>query len=91
MSRYVLKFAAEFRPSVRDTLTQHRYQSLMDIVSRLMWAKGKHAALWREHLEFLRTPEGLAYRDALIADIDAFRATLRLWEAKASGALPSNV
>jgi len=56
MSRYVLKFAAEFRPGVRETLTQPKYQSLMDAVSRLMWVKGKHAALWREHHEFLRTP-----------------------------------
>ena len=41
MSRYVLKFATEFRPGVCQTLTQPRYQSLMDAVSRLMWVKGK--------------------------------------------------
>ena len=85
MSRYVLKFSGEFRPGIRETLTQPRYQSLMDAVSRLMWTSGKHAALWREHHEFLRTPEGIAYRDALIAELDAFRATLRQWEAEGSG------
>src|SRR5258708_6980344 len=45
-----------------------------------MWAKGKHAALWREHHELLRTPQGVAYRDALIAELDSFRALLRQWE-----------
>ncbi len=91
MSRYVRKFSSEFRPGIRETLTQPRYQALMDAVSRLMWAKGKHAALWREHHDFLRTPEGLAYRDALIVELDAFRATLHQWEAEARAGLSSNV
>jgi len=92
MSRFVLKFSGEFRPAIRETLTQLRYQSLMDAMSRLMWTRGKHAALWREHNEFLRTSDGVAYRNALIAELDAFRATLRQWEAEAKMrvALPSN-
>jgi hypothetical protein len=77
MSRFVVNFGGEFRPEVRKTLTQPRYQALMDAVSRLMWTTGKHAALWREHHEFLRTPDGVAYTNALVAELDAFRATLR--------------
>ena len=91
MSRYVLKFIGEFPSGVRDTMTQPRYQSLMDAVSRLMWTNGRHAALWREHHDFLRTPEGIVYRDALISELDVFRAALRQWEADARAALPSDV
>jgi len=76
MSRFVLKFSGEFRPGVRDTLTQPRYQSLMDAVSRLMWTNGKHAVLWREQMDFLRTADGIDYVRALLAELDAFRATL---------------
>lgn len=90
MSRHVLKFLSEFRPGVRDTMTQPRYQTLMDTVSRLMWTKGRHPALWREHHKFLRSPEGITYRDALIAELDVFRATLRQWEADARAALSSS-
>ena len=39
MSRFVLKFAGEFRPDVRATLTQPRYKCLMDAVSSLMWSR----------------------------------------------------
>jgi hypothetical protein len=91
MSRYVLKFIGEFRPGARNTMTQPRYQSLMDAVSRLMWTNGRHAALWREHHDFLRTPEGIVYRDALISELDVFRAALRQWEVDARAALPSDV
>jgi hypothetical protein len=83
MSRYVLKFIGEFRPDVRVTLTQQWYQRLMDAISRLMWANGKHAPLWRQHAEFLRTPDGVIYSDAVIAELDVFRATLRQWEKDA--------
>ena len=48
--------------------TQPWYQSLMDAVSRLMWTNGKHATLWRQQAEYLRTPDGIAYSDALIAE-----------------------
>jgi hypothetical protein len=90
MSRFVLKFSGEFRPGVRETLTQPRYQSLMDAVSRLMWMNGKHAALWREQSDFLGTADGLAYYDALIVELDAFRTTLRQWEAEARAAVASS-
>lgn len=79
MSRYVLKFSSEFRPGLRDTMTQPRYQALMNSVSQLMWTgEGQHAARWREQGEFLRSAEGAVYQAALIAELDAFRASLRL-------------
>jgi hypothetical protein len=85
MSRFVLKFSSEFAPNVRETLTQPRYQSLMDAVSLVMWIKGRHAVIWQQHHAFLRTPEGVSYRDALLSELDAFRAVLRQWEANARG------
>ena len=54
MSRFVVKFIDEFRPDVRQTITEPWYNSLMDAVSALRWTTGKHAALWREHHQFLR-------------------------------------
>ncbi len=90
MSRFVLKFSSEFRPHIRQTMTQPRYQSLMDTVSRLMWTNGKHAPLWRVQAEFLRTPDGVSYQDALIAELDLFRATLRRWQAEAETVFTGN-
>lgn len=87
MSRFVVKFIDEFRPDVRQTIAQPWYGSLMDAVSRLMWTNGKHAAIWREHHAFLRTPAGAAYTEALIAELDLFREVLRQWEAEARSAL----
>lgn len=58
-------------------MTQARYQSLMDAVSGVIWATGAHAAGWRAQMEFLRSADGSKYVDAVIAELDAFRATLR--------------
>jgi hypothetical protein len=77
MSRYVLKFSNESRPALRKTMTQARYQSLMDAVSTVMWTTGTHAAGWQAEMEFLRSADGSAYVEAVIAELDAFRATLR--------------
>jgi hypothetical protein len=85
----VIKFSDEFRAGVLEILTQPWYQSLMDEVTRLMWTNGKHAPLWRQHAEFLRTAAGIAYRDALVSELDAFRSTLRRWEKEAGAALTS--
>src|SRR5229473_2738087 len=41
--------------------------------------------------KFLRTPDGVTYYDALIAELDAFRATLRQWEAEARAAVGSTI
>ena len=81
MSRFVLKFSDEFRPALRAS-TQGRYQSLMDAVSRVMWTGrfSQHAAGWRAQREFLDT-QATSYQTALIAELDAFRATLNQWEA----------
>ena len=84
MSRFVIKFSNEFRAAVQEVLTQSWYQSLMDEVTRLMWTSGTHAARWRQHAEYLQTPDGVAYSDALIDELDAFRNTLREWQASAS-------
>ena len=77
MSRYVLKFSNESRPALRKTMTQARYQSLMDAVSAVMWTTGTHAAGWKAQMEFLRSADGSAYVEAVVAELDAFRATLR--------------
>jgi len=77
MSRYVLKFSNESRPALRKAMTQARYQSLMDAVSTVMWTTGTHAAGWQAQMEFLRSADGSAYVEAVIAELDAFRATLR--------------
>jgi hypothetical protein len=90
MSRYVLKFCGEFKHNVRQTLTQPRYQALMDAVSRLMWTNGRHAALWREHHAFMCTADGAAYLDALIAELDSFRVTLRRWHSDAEAKIQSS-
>lgn len=84
MSRYALKFSNELRPNLRKTMTQARYQSLMDAVSAVMWTTGKHAADWRAQVEFLRSADGSAYVEALIAELDAFRATLGSLGARVS-------
>jgi hypothetical protein len=85
MSRFALKFIAEFRPALQEWLTQARYQAMMDAVSRVVWAgRPAQAAGWRAQGEFLSTPEGRAYRDALIVELDAFRATLNQWEPASS-------
>lgn len=90
MSRFMVKFIDEFRPEVREIITQPWYQSLMDTVSALMWARGTHATIWHEHHAFLRTPDGVAYNEALIDELDLFRETLREWEAEARAALTPN-
>ena len=87
MSRYVVKFIGEFRPDVRESLTQRWYQSLMDTMSRVIWTEENDAAIWQEQSTFLRTPDGVAYVEALIAELDLFRAVLRQWEADARAAL----
>lgn len=83
VSGHALKFASEFRPTLHATYTQPWYQALMEAVSGAVWNERNHAALWREHAEFLATPEGISYSDALLTELDEFRATLREWEAQA--------
>jgi len=90
ISRFVVKFIGEFRPAVRDSITPPRYQTLMEVVSRLMWQNGKYPALWRAQSEFLHTSDGIVYVNALIAELDVFRATLREWEATAQARLEAN-
>lgn len=85
MSRWEMKFITDFRPALRESMTQHRYQSLMDIVSGLMWKSATHPAGWHTQAEFLRTPEGKAYTEALIREVDAFRESLR---ERADGKMP---
>jgi hypothetical protein len=87
MSRYVVKFIDEFKPSVRDAVSQPWYQLLMDTVSRVIWTHGNDVAVWHEQSQFLRTTEGAAYREALIEELDVFRAVLRQWEADGRAAL----
>ncbi|OFV97156.1 MAG: hypothetical protein A3H28_14685 [Acidobacteria bacterium RIFCSPLOWO2_02_FULL_61_28] len=87
MSRFVVKFMNEFRPSVRETLTQPWYQSLMNTLTRLIWTSDNDAAIWHEQAHCLRAPDGAAYVEALIAELDVFRAVLRQWEAEARAAL----
>jgi hypothetical protein len=86
MSRFVSKFVGEFRPALREFMTQARYQALMDAVSKVVWTGrlAPYAGGWRAQGEFLKTPDGRAYRDALIAELDAFRATLNQWETASS-------
>jgi hypothetical protein len=82
MSRFVQKWVTEFRPALREVITQARYQSLMDAVSRVIWTGrfSQHAAGWRAQRDFLDTQDGRDYQTALIAELDAFRATLGQWE-----------
>ena len=53
-------------------------------VSELILKDDAHADVWREHVAFLDTPpEGAAYTGALLVELDAFRETLRKWQAEA--------
>ena len=75
LTRFVRKWCSEFRPALHTWMSQTHYQALMDAVSAAMWTNGTHAAGWHAQAEFLRTPEGVQYRDALIAELDRWRLT----------------
>lgn len=83
MSKHLLMFASANRPELSAGLTEPWWGSLMCAVSALMWRGGTNAELWDAHAEFLGTDGGVAYVDALVAELDVFRALLRQWEAEA--------
>ncbi len=76
MSRFARKWSTEFRPTLYRWMTQARYQLMMDAVSAVIWT-GKHAVGWRAQMEFLKSDDGTAYVNALLAELDSFRGTLR--------------
>ena len=72
---FVMKWCREFRPALSASMTRVRYQSLVDVVASVVWT-GEHAAAWSAQVAFLRTADGAAYVQALIVEVDAFRAGL---------------
>lgn len=63
----------------------------MDAVLRLLWTDGKQTRQWLDHRDFFHTPEGEAYRETLIRELDTFRETLRQREADARVVIESRV
>jgi hypothetical protein len=74
-TRHAEKWCREFRPLLTTWMNRDRYSALMRPVTAVMWS-GAHAAGWDAQNAFMRTPEGVKYRDALFAELDAFRETL---------------
>lgn len=74
MAQYVLKFIGEFCPEARGVLTDSWYQATMTSVSACIWSREEDAAAARSQSTFLRSPEGVAYYDALLAALNDYRA-----------------
>jgi transposase len=75
LSGFIMKWASEFRPALHAWMTEERYGAILDAVSSVVWRTSAYAAGWSAQTVFLRSPEGVAYADAVLAELNAFRAT----------------
>jgi len=71
LTAFVRKWTGEFRPALQVWMTQQRYRSLLDAVSSVIWT-GRHAEGWTAQANFLSSPGGVQYVNAVFAELERF-------------------